>query len=105
MAQEMLGLQYCFWYFPPNAPSLVFQGKFNLYFFPCILEMVIVYFFLKELDKNIREVDMQLEDRTMSYEVFTMLGANADKTIISINDGNMFQRLTGMYANMTKIKE
>lgn len=76
-----------------------------MYAFPCILEMLLVYYYLKELDKDVREFDMQLDDRKMSYEVYAMMGANAENTIISIKDGNMFQRLTGIYANMTTIHE
>lgn len=79
----------------------------NIYIVPCLLEILLLHYLLLHLDRDVLEYNLEVEDRRLSYELYSMMGnkEGGENTILSIKDGNMFQRLTGLGLNKTMINE
>lgn len=92
--------------FPQNQKMYLIQGFFNQYLVVCVVQVILVEQLMKYIEKEKLNYNMHLNDRRMSYEMFTMLGGlnnNDDQTILNISDNGILSLLTGF--NNTKINQ
>jgi len=85
---------------------LVYRGVLAIYALPCLLQVAGLYYFLRSLDRDVLDYNLQLKPDKISFELYSMLGARsagAETAVIRVSDGGLFTRLTGFGANKTQL--
>lgn len=92
--------------FPKGQWYYILYGLFNQYVLICLVQSIVVTKLLARMDVDKLEYNLNLNERKMSYEMYSMVG-NAkqnETTILNITDGGFISMLMGNNNTLFKQK-
>lgn len=94
--QQLLSLSYCFTMSPEGDRFALLKGILIMNMLPATLEIFFLNRYLSILEIEKLEYNIQLKNRTISYEMYSIIGIKAgEEAVIRVSDPNIFGQLVG----------